>query len=112
MTQDQTLIKIVNHDINIETGLNLKCDKKSRKKVKSSSKIQFSSIYNSQKYKYIVTSGNNSRLIREAMRRRPWWVEIPNYSSIFNFKWQPTSRGMRFSEMISDGKSHLNPENL
>ena len=87
---------------------------KIHKKPKYSSKLQFSSIYNNYKYKYIVTVGNNSKLIREAMRRRNWWVEIPNYSSVFNFKWQPTSRGMRFRELDTGKhiKEALSKDNL
>lgn len=70
-----------------------------KKSTKPSSKIPFAGIYNTKKYKYIVTQGNNSKLIREAMRRRPWWVEIPNFNSVFNFKWQPTSHRMKFREL-------------
>ena len=70
-----------------------------KKSTKPSSKIPFAGIYNNKKYKYIVTQGNNSKLIREAMRRRPWWVEIPNFNSVFNFKWQPTSHRMKFREL-------------
>lgn len=66
---------------------------------KPSSKIAFSNIYNTNKLKYIVTSGNNSKLIREAMKRRPWWVEIPNVDSVFNFKWQPVSYRMKFRDL-------------
>jgi hypothetical protein len=69
------------------------------KAVKKSSKIPFSGMYNTRKYKFIVTQGNNSKLIREAMQRRPWWIEIPKFNSIFNFKWQPTSFRMKFHEL-------------
>jgi hypothetical protein len=65
---------------------------------KEKSKVAFSNIY-SNKYKYIVTPGNNSKLIREAMKTRPWWVEIPNVDSAFNFKWQPVSFRMKFREL-------------
>ena len=66
---------------------------------KTTPKIAFSNIYHNNKYKYIVTSGNNSKLIKEAMSRRSWWVEIPNIDSIFNFKWQPISYRMKFREL-------------
>ena len=67
---------------------------------KETNKISFSNIYNTNKYKYIVTPGNNSKLIRESMKRRPWWVEIPNVDSAFNFKWQPVSYRMKFRELV------------
>lgn len=66
---------------------------------KSNPKVAFSNIYNTNKYKYIVTSGNNSKLIREAMKQRNWWVEIPNVDSVFNFKWQPVSHRMKFRDL-------------
>ena len=68
--------------------------------LKQANKISFSNIYNTNKYKYIVTPGNNSKLIREAMKTRPWWVEIPNVDSVFNFKWQPVSHRMKFRELV------------
>lgn len=68
--------------------------------VKNTSKIAFSNIYNN-KFKYIVTNGNNSKLIRDAMRQRSWWVEIPNVDSAFNFKWQPVSYRMKFRDLDS-----------
>ena len=92
------IIKVINEQYETTNEIIKKHSKRS-KKSKNYSKLQFSSIYNNQKYKYIITSGNNSKLIREAMKRRPWWVEIPNYNSVFNFKWQPTSRGMKFREL-------------
>ena len=67
------------------------------------SKIPFSTIYKSKKYKYIITPGNNSKLIREAMKRRSWWIEIPNFNFLYNFKWQPVSNGIKFSDL--DGLS-------
>lgn len=72
---------------------------------KDNSKIAFSNIY-SNKFKYIVTSGNNSKLIREAMNTRPWWVEIPNVDTAFNFKWQPVSFRMKFRELNTKSKAH------
>lgn len=66
---------------------------------KAEAKPSFSSIYNSKKYKYIITPGNNSNIIREAMKQRKWWVEIPNFNNVFNFKWQPTSCRLKFKEL-------------
>ena len=38
------------------------------------------------------------------MKRRPWWIEIPKFNSIYNFKWQPVSYGIRFPE-LQEGNS-------
>ena len=66
---------------------------------KTGNKPSFSSIYNNKKYKYIITPGNNSNIIREAMKQRKWWVEIPNFNNVFNFKWQPTSYRLKFKDL-------------
>jgi hypothetical protein len=43
---------------------------------KTVSKIPFENAYAPDCYKFIVTAGNNSQLIRKAMQRRNWWIEI------------------------------------
>ena len=91
--------EIIQHNLNKDEEIK---KVKKRNKIstsKTSVKIAFSNIYNNNKYKYIVTSGNNSKLIREAMSKRNWWVEIPNVDSVFNFKWQPVSYRMKFREL-------------
>jgi hypothetical protein len=45
-------------------------------KEKPKSKIPFENAYVEDCYKFIVTSGNNSGLIRKALDRRSWWIEI------------------------------------
>jgi hypothetical protein len=45
-------------------------------KEKAKSKIPFENAYVEDCYKFIVTSGNNSNLIRKALDRRSWWIEI------------------------------------
>ena len=87
-------------------------DKSLKKKAVKTCKVPFAGIYNNKKFKFIVTPGNNSKLIREAMRKRSWWVEVPNYNSVFNFKWQPTSHRMKFREigrgnMLTQVVNHL-----
>ena len=64
-----------------------------------SSKVPFSNIYMNHKFKYIITQGNNSKLIREAFKRRKWWIEIQNMNNQFNFKWSPVSGGIKFREL-------------
>jgi hypothetical protein len=38
-------------------------------------------------------------LIRKALERRDWWIEIPAVHSMFNFKWQPVSYGIKFERL-------------
>ena len=33
------------------------------------------------------------------MERRNWWIEIPQMHSMFNFKWQPVSNGIKFDRL-------------
>lgn len=70
-----------------------------RKQQKRQSKIPFENAYIEDCYKYIVTYGNNSNLIRQAMQRRSWWIEIQPVHSMFNFKWQPFSAGINFKTL-------------
>lgn len=72
---------------------------KSEQANKQKSKIPFSNAYVEDCYKFIVTSGNNSGLIRKALERRDWWIEIPPHHSMFNFKWQPFSTGIKFERL-------------
>jgi len=41
--------------------------------------IPFENVYADDYYKFAIAQGNNSNLIRKAMQRREWWIEIqPN----------------------------------
>lgn len=40
------------------------------------------------------------------MERRDWWIEIPPVHSMFNFKWQPVSFGIKF-ELLSPIKPKI-----
>lgn len=66
---------------------------------KKTSKIPFANAYVEDCYKFIVMPGNNSQLIRKAMERRDWWIEIPPVHSMYNFKWQPVSAGIKFERL-------------
>lgn len=46
-----------------------------------------------------MAPGNNSGIIREIMQRRKWWIEIPPLHTMFNFKWKPTSHGIRWERL-------------
>jgi hypothetical protein len=63
------------------------------------SKIPFANAYVEDCYKFIVVGGNNSGLLRKALDRRNWWIEIPAVHSMFNFKWQPVSSGIKFERL-------------
>jgi len=88
--------------------------KKERKlnALKLYSRIPLNNIYVPNKYKYIIADGSKGEqpgdlyknLIREAMQQRPEWIEVPNISTIYNFKWQPFSDGIRFDELQTKGK--------
>ena len=34
------------------------------------------------------------------MGRRDWWEECEQYHSLFNFKWQQSSRGYKYERLI------------
>ena len=70
-----------------------------KRKSKKVSKIPFENAYVEDCYKFIVASGNNSNLIRLAMLRRPWWIEIQACHSMFNLKWQPCSSNINFKQL-------------
>lgn len=39
-------------------------------------------------YKFIVTEGNNSRLVKKVLEVRPWWIEEQTEDIYnFHFKW-------------------------
>jgi hypothetical protein len=63
------------------------------------SKIPFENAYVEDCYKFIVVYGNNSTLIRKAFERRSWWIEIQPVHSMYNFKWQPFSQGIKFARL-------------
>ena len=66
---------------------------------RSISKIPFENAYVEECYKFIIGYGNNSNLIRKALERRSWWIEIQPVHSMFNFKWLPVSNGIKFGRL-------------
>jgi len=66
---------------------------------KPKNKIPFENAYVEDCYKFIVMPGNNSQLIRKALEKRHWWIEIQPVHSMFNFRWQPVSSGIRFDRL-------------
>ena len=48
-------------------------------------------------YKYVIIRGNNSEIIKRCLDERNGdWQEIPSTNTLFNFKWAPFSKGIRF----------------
>ena len=62
-------------------------------------------------YRFQVLRGNNSKLVRRVLETRENWTQLPDNcsTSLFDFKWSPTSRICNF-EMLSFGghKSMVN----
>jgi len=55
---------------------------------------------NPHKLRFSVISGNNSRLIRNALlRRSDFWMETTNQDPHFHFRWQPVSNGIKFDQV-------------
>jgi hypothetical protein len=54
-----------------------------------------------------VCPGNNSEVVARWMKTRKDWEEIPYYSTLFNFKWQPISRGILFDLLSANGRKQL-----
>lgn len=49
---------------------------------------------------YIIDSKNNSKVISEALKSRPYWREISSKcNSLFNLKWKETSSCINFSKL-------------
>ena len=60
------------------------------------------------KYKYCIIDGNNSRIIRDCMALRDdRWEETSTFDKIFNFKWQPISRGINYDTVSTFGTRQL-----
>lgn len=81
-----------------------KYKKKDPMSKKNVSKIPFENAYVEDCYKFIICYGNNSGIVRKAFERRSWWIEIQPVHSMFNFKWQPFSNGIKFARL-----GHMEP---
>lgn len=58
-------------------------------------------------YKYIVLRGNNSEVIKRCMRCRVGWEETAEFNTMFNFKWQQSSNGIKFNQISINGKKQM-----
>ena len=52
---------------------------------------------NENPYKYVLIRGNNSELVKKILdSREQKWVEISSSNTLFDFKWSPFSKNIRF----------------
>ena len=60
------------------------------------------------KYKYIVCAGNNSQIVKRCLElRKDRWEETHDFDTLFNFKWHPLSRGIKFEMINTNGTRQL-----
>lgn len=57
--------------------------------------------------KYIIMKGNNSDIIRRCMDLRPGWEETADFNTMFNFRWQQFSKGIKFDQLSINGKRQM-----
>lgn len=60
-----------------------------------------------QGLKYIIMKGNNSQIIEKWMSLRPGWQKTTEFDTMFNFRWQQTSNGIKYSQLSMNGKRQL-----
>ena len=57
-----------------------------------------------QKYKFIVNPGNNSNLIKRCLElREERWEEANDFDTLFSFRWNPISKGIKFDQVNTHG---------
>ena len=54
-------------------------------------------------YKYILYLGNNHEVVKRVMDVRPSWVNIKSSQTLYNFKWAPSSRQIKFDLLCKHG---------
>lgn len=53
---------------------------------------------------YIICPGNNSQVIKKCMDlRAERWEETYDFDTLFNFRWHPISRGIKFEQVNTHG---------
>eukprot|EP01022_Parablepharisma_sp_SALTPOND_P013287 TRINITY_DN1768_c0_g1_i1.p1 TRINITY_DN1768_c0_g1~~TRINITY_DN1768_c0_g1_i1.p1 ORF type:complete len:716 (+),score=63.40 TRINITY_DN1768_c0_g1_i1:921-3068(+) len=65
-------------------------------------------FFSEDPYIFVIMPGNNSQIIRRCMEKRVDWKEAPGFCSIFHFKWQPFSKGLRFDQISLSQKQMVN----
>lgn len=50
-----------------------------------------------KRFQYVIIAGNNGNVVRRCMQlREERWEETNSFDKLYNFKWQPISRGIQF----------------
>ena len=60
-----------------------------------------------ESYKYIIMKGNNSGVVTRWMKNRQGWEETADFNTMFNFRWQQTSFGIKFGQLSMNGKKQM-----
>ena len=58
-------------------------------------------------YKYILLLGNNSDVVKRVMDARPSWTQIKSSQTLYNFKWTPSSKQIKFDFLGKHGQKNL-----
>lgn len=61
----------------------------------------------SELYKYILMLGNNHDVVKRVMDNRPSWTQIKSSQTLYNFKWAPSSRQIKFDFLGKHGQKNL-----
>lgn len=60
------------------------------------------------KYKFAISQGNNSNVVRKCLLlRSEQWEETSHSDKLFNFKWLPLARGILYNQMNAYGVKQL-----
>lgn len=53
---------------------------------------------------YLIVNGNNSSIVKKCMElRSERWEETTDFDTLFNFKWHPISKGIKFDMVNTYG---------
>lgn len=70
--------------------------------------MSFNTLSREEPYRYIAIRGNNSELVKKCLDDRNGdWQEIQATNTLFNFKWVPFSKGIRFDYLSGHGQKKL-----
>lgn len=57
-----------------------------------------------KKYAFHIGQGNNSAIVKKMMLlREDRWEETNSFDKLFNFRWQPWARGLKYSSVNNFG---------
>ena len=58
-------------------------------------------------YKWICNGGNNHEVVKRVMETRPSWTQIKSSQTLYQFKWAPISRQIKFDFLCKHGQRNL-----